>query len=356
MSMKNSPGVLERFVKRLSAGYELRVLALIAAWLTVLLLLISYLLLLARGSFRNQTGIIEDNWLASLSPLTIFITTSLLSILLGTYTFALFLNRTQRIEKQHKKEVEKTKNELLALASHQLRTPASGVKQYLGMVLEGYTGDLKPEQKRMLKKAYNSNERQIETINQLLYVAQADAGELRLMPSTFNLSALVKAVIQDQRRPADEKNIEIKFSRAKSVYVHGDKRFLRMIIENLVSNATKYSFESSIIEVSVSRQAKTALVKVRDHGVGIAERDFPQLFLKFTRIENELSHSVGGSGIGLFLSQRLAKAHRGSIQVESTKSKGSTFTLVLPVASEGSKKIGRYAREFAGRARGVSVG
>lgn len=343
-------------LRQLSHRSELKLYAFITSLIVMMLILIFYLLAAHYNTDQDSLGLgLLSLPPGSVSPLAIFLAGTALSIVMGSYMFMILVNRIERWERLHKKEVQQTKNDLLALASHQLRTPASGVKQYLGMVIEGYTGKLRPEQKRMLRKAYNSNERQIETINQLLYVAQAEAGELRLMPSTFNLVTKIGKVIQDLQKQAEENDIKIRFSHRKGIYVHADKRFIRMIIENLISNAIKYSYPSSEVKVSVGRVGKQAFVRVKDSGVGIAKNELSQLFLKFSRIENELSSVVGGSGMGLFLSQRLARAHEGTIRVESEKSKGSTFTLILPVRSAQDEAKAGFRSHLPQTSKGAHI-
>jgi len=103
-----------------------------------------------------------------------------------------------------------------------------------------------------------------------------------------------------------------------------------MVIENLISNASKYSFEDSHITVKTGVQDKNAYIKIADQGVGIAESDREKLFKKFSRIDNELSLQVGGSGIGLYIDKVLIELHGGHIEVESEAGKGSVFTIFLP--------------------------
>jgi two-component system sensor histidine kinase SenX3 len=103
-----------------------------------------------------------------------------------------------------------------------------------------------------------------------------------------------------------------------------------MIIENIISNAIKYSYPDSTVTVSSKLDPTSFVVKVTDKGVGISEEDIERIFEKFDRIDNPLSRQEGGSGLGLFLANQLAKGHGGSITVEQNKTKGSTFVVTLP--------------------------
>jgi signal transduction histidine kinase len=275
----------------------------------------------------------------NLEPTLIFVLGSMTSVLIGAFLFVLMLNRLGRIAVLHEVELQKTKDELLALASHQLRTPASGVKQYVGMVLQGYSGKLSDEQRQMLERAYEANDRQLEIINQLLYVAKADAGQLRIEKENHNFTKLVKEVVEDYGEWAAEQKLDVKAGRLKQVELKADQRYMRMIVENIISNAIKYSYEGGTVSINIATKGRKLIFSVTDQGVGIREKDIPLLFQKFTRIDNELSRRVGGSGIGLYLAQELAKAHGGEITVDTTARKGATFTLTIPgVVQQRSKK------------------
>ncbi|HET8884590.1 MAG TPA: PAS domain-containing sensor histidine kinase, partial [Candidatus Saccharimonadales bacterium] len=134
------------------------------------------------------------------------------------------------------------KDEFISLASHQLRTPATGIKQFLGILLEGYAGDLTTTQLRYIQKAYDSNERQIQLINSLLRTAQIDAGKTILNKSYVNLKALVKDVIGELKDVFASRKQTIRIERGKEVpAVYIDESRMRMVLENLIDNASKYT-------------------------------------------------------------------------------------------------------------------
>lgn len=254
-----------------------------------------------------------------------------ISLLLAALLYALLAHRFHKIEASHRAALQRTKDEMLAIASHQLRTPASGVKQYVGMLLQGFMGTLTDEQQAVTAKAYAANERQLEIINQLLYVAKADAGQIFIDYERFDLNEVITNVLSEITERTMDKNIRIKRSGAKSLQVHLDKRFTGMIIENLLTNAVKYSYPDSTVTIRLKQVESQAEITVSDKGVGVPEEYHGLLFDKFSRINNPLSRSEGGSGLGLFLVKRLVEAHRGSISVVSKVGKGSTFTILLPI-------------------------
>lgn len=273
-----------------------------------------------------------------LSPTIGFIMGVITSSALAFLIYIGLTKQNKTIDLKHEQQLQKTKDELLALASHQLRTPATGVRQYIGMLQNGYFGEMSTEQLEITKKAYRSNERQLEIIDQLLHVAKADAGQILLENHNLDIVEIVKNVVDIQKELLIKKNISIGIKSPNNLMVWGDKRYLTMIVENLVSNAIKYSFVDSSVDILIDANATNIRIHIKDGGVGIEKHDFDKLFKKFSRINNPLSRDEGGSGLGLFLAERLATAHQGSIEFVSRSGKGSTFTLVMPKTPEKTLK------------------
>lgn len=231
--------------------------------------------------------------------------------------------------------LQQAKDDFISIASHQLRTPATAVKQYVGMFLEGYAGHLTPNQKKLLKKAYESNERQLTIIEDLLKVARVDAGNIKLNISTTDLVMILEDVVSDLASKATSRRQTIKLSSSSAeVAVNIDADRMRMVFENLIDNAIKYTPEGKKIEVKIRRFINVAEVSVIDEGVGIARADIDKLFRKFSRVPNALSIESGGTGLGLYWAERIIKLHKGHIKVSSKLGKGSTFRVRLPVAAK----------------------
>lgn len=271
-----------------------------------------------------------DSYARRLGPVVLFLLGAIVSLGIASTIYRVFAGRIRRIATVYEDEVQRTKDELLALTSHQLRTPASGVKQYIGILTSGIVGELTPDQKTIAEKAYDANERQLQIINELLYVSKADAGQLVLEPNRFNMTRLVQQRVDDFAEQASQKDVTIKYETKKPYYVTADDRYVAMAVENLISNAIKYSYQSSTVKISLSSDRDQLKLKVRDRGVGVSDEDSERIFEKFSRVDNPLSHTEGGSGLGLFLARQLARAHGGDITVEGKLDKGSMFTLSLP--------------------------
>lgn len=264
-------------------------------------------------------------------PLTALVAGAMLSVLLAGFVLTLLIARTRVLAHSKQAEIQSAKDELLSLASHQLRTPATSVKQYVGMVLEGFAGKLTSQQTSLLDKAYESNERQLHIINEILYVAKIDAKGIVLTPRRLNINKLLRELTQELSVTAKKSKQKIRLLMPKKqTYVEADEHSLRMALENLISNALKYSHEGTTTTVKLTAKDDEIHITVKDKGVGIDAEDLPLLFQRFSRIPNELSKQTSGSGIGLYLSQQLIQLHNGDIKVSSVKDKGTTFTVILP--------------------------
>lgn len=263
-------------------------------------------------------------------PLTVLMAGIAISVIASIAVYLLVQYRTRSFALSEERKLQQAKDELLSLASHQLRTPATGVKQYVGMVIDGFAGKVSKDQSKLLEQAYKSNERQLQIINEFLYVAKLGSGSLTTTSRNFNIVPLVKDVIEEMELDLKDKGHSLHVTVPKSAVVHADEHSVRMIIENLLSNAIKYTPDNGRIEIKVKSVNYTVRVSVTDNGVGIAKKDMPLLFKQFSRIPNKFSTEISGSGIGLYLSQQLAQRNKGIIKVESEEDKGSTFTLSLP--------------------------
>lgn len=236
--------------------------------------------------------------------------------------------------------LNRSKDEFISIASHQLRTPATGVKQYLGMLLEDMFGELTDAQRDIVERAYESNERQMRIISDLLKVAQLDAGEMLLHPVTADISEHVHHIIRDMMTIFKDRAQELEYRpyRGKA-FASVDMEAIRMVIENIIENASKYSDEGARVSVSVRRIDDEVRIRVADSGVGIDPADEHLLFDRFSRIDNPLSKKVGGTGLGLYWSKQVVDLHGGTITYQANKPRGSIFTITLPSMVENVTNI-----------------
>lgn len=260
-------------------------------------------------------------------------TEDLYQAMLGRHELEL---RTARLDVQRQEllELNRSKDEFISLASHQLRTPATGVKQYLAMMLQGFAGEVSDDQRAFLQTAYDSNERQISIVNDLLKVAQIDAGKVRLTVRRRNLGKIVKKAVNEHAGHASESNKRLQFKTDDAaIQARFDADMFRMALDNVIDNAIKYSPPDSKIVVRVwfDKRSGCATVSVTDQGDGMTAQEVGKIFSKFSRLENPLTKAVDGSGLGLYWAKRVMDLHEGSIKVRSKPGRGTTFSLTLPV-------------------------
>lgn len=242
------------------------------------------------------------------------------------------------------KEIERLKTEFVSLTAHQLRTPLSAIKWILRALSEGDVGELKAKQKDMVEKAYNSNERMIDLINDLLNVTKIEEGRYLYQPVLFHITDIVSAVVKDYTELAKRKNIvfTVQKPRQKLSRVLIDKEKISLAIQNLIDNAIKYTPTKGTVTVSVTGSAKEVKVSVQDSGMGIPKAQQARVFGKFFRATNAQTVDTEGSGLGLYLVKNIVEAHEGTVSFTSTANKGTTFTITLPVKEE----VGEFLKKF----------
>lgn len=225
------------------------------------------------------------------------------------------------------------KDEFIMLASNQLRTPATAVKQYVKMLSQGYAGKVSKEQVAMLDVAYKSNERQLEIIEDLLRVAKVDAGKVYLEKTTYDIGDQIEVAMEAQAVLFKSRGQTIIYNPpTERIYVYGDSKLILMVLENILDNAGKYSQDGKQVTISIEQEDAYTTISIHDSGVGMRKADINKLFEKFVRIDNELSPSVNGTGLGLYWAKKILDLHNGSIEVTSKVNKGSTFTVKTPTA------------------------
>jgi PAS domain S-box-containing protein len=226
-------------------------------------------------------------------------------------------------------QLERAKDEFISIASHQLRTPATVVKQYLGMVLEGFA-DSEEQRLEMLRIAYDHNDHQLEIISDLLKVAQIESNKLTANYQETDIVQLLKKIVVSQKPYYDNRDIKLQFtSDHNPIHVEVDPLHIQMIFENLIDNANKYSGPGSTVSVEAVETPKRVTVHIKDQGVGIDPKDMPKLFNKFSRIENPTA-MVSGTGLGLYWAKKLVEIYDGKITVTSKLNEGTTFSVSLP--------------------------
>lgn len=229
------------------------------------------------------------------------------------------------------RSLEEAKGDFVALASHQLRTPASGVRMLLALLRDGYMGRLKPEQQASVEQAFEANQRLLKIADDLLNVAKLESGRLKLTARQLELGDWLKTLLVNQKLLARERRQKLQLMvPKKSVYVQADPDRLAMVLDNLLGNARKYTPRGGRIHVSLEAGKLAHRIVVADNGNGMTKQELSKLFGKFTRLDNQASRGVEGTGLGLYMAKSIIDLHKGSIKVSSRPGVGTTFTIYLP--------------------------
>lgn len=234
----------------------------------------------------------------------------------------------QDITSEH--ELDKAKDDFIGLVSHQLSTPATAVKANLGMILQGYATS-KKEIADAVSEAYESNERQINIVQDFLNVARLDNRRLVIDYEKFDLKTLLEQTIRDAKTDLTDRGHKVSLKVEGNIELFTDKSLFDLVIGNLLSNASKYSKQKTPITVKARRTKNSVAISVIDRGVGIASKDQDKLFQRFSRISNPLSGDIGGTGLGLYIAKQLVELMHGSISMHSKVGKGSEFLVKLPL-------------------------
>lgn len=244
-------------------------------------------------------------------------------------------NETKKLKEENEELRKKNtlRSELITLSAHDLRTSLSSTKWALKMFLDGDLGKLTSEQKGYLKKLYENNEQMIQLINEVLAINHTEDLELEYKFESTDIVGLVEEVLEEFKGAAHKHEVEIDFSKPKSIPLANiDREKIKVVIQNLIDNAIKYNNPGGQINVSTQKSEEMIEVAVLDTGIGIPEKDQKRIFQKSVRTENAKKKGVMGTGLGLYISRNLVEKHGGKIWFESEENKGSTFYFTVPIA------------------------
>ncbi|MCB9805740.1 HAMP domain-containing histidine kinase [Candidatus Nomurabacteria bacterium] len=244
--------------------------------------------------------------------------------------------RTRELQKayQELKELDKKKSDFISVAAHQIRTPLSGIKWILNMLLEdGEDNHLSTEQKDFLNKANEANEKLLLIVNDMLDTDLVATGKAVYDFKQTDCIAIIQQVVSDLTPQANIKNIKLTSNDKsnKNGIIEADAKRIKTVIQNLMDNAIKYSPNESEVKIETDKTFDNFIIKVIDQGIGIPEDQKVDIFKRFFRAQNSIRTHANGSGLGLFIAQSVILEHHGRIDFESTENKGTTFTIILPL-------------------------
>ncbi len=240
--------------------------------------------------------------------------------------------------KELAEKASRAKTDFLAHMSHEIRTPLTAISG-IAEIFEKHQSNLDTKQQQLVRTLNSSTQSLKELVSDILDFSKIESGELELEETPFGLQNLFEQVISIVSVKAHEKSIDFKFDyeSVRRLRILGDRARLRQILINLIGNAVKFTDKGSV-EATATRtvvKGETFLrIDVRDTGIGIDPKHFEMIFERFKQADSSVSRKYGGTGLGLPISQRLARLMGGNITVESTIGTGSTFTLIIPIEQE----------------------
>jgi len=236
------------------------------------------------------------------------------------------------------KEVSRLKDEFVGLISHELRTPLSSILGYLELMRDDEDDPLSEEHLQYLAVAERNAHRLLRLVGDLLFTAQVESGKFPLDTRDLELASILEAAIQTARPIADNAGIELVMELPDdAAIVHGDPVRLGQAIDNLITNAVKFTPRGGTVTLVLALQERAAVVTVRDTGMGIAESELDKLFSRFFRATTATRNAVPGVGLGLTITKAIVTAHHGQMAVESEEGVGTQFSVTLPLVTEPAR-------------------
>jgi signal transduction histidine kinase len=240
-----------------------------------------------------------------------------------------FARRLLAEQNERLREADRLKDEFVALISHDLRTPLTSIMGYLELTMDDVT--LGEEPRGYLEVVQRNSERLLRLVNDLLFVARLEAGELDLHPTEVDLAAIVRQSVEEARPRAAAKAIELGSEVQSVATIPADRGRIFQLLDNLISNALKFTPEGGRVEVRLLQRDSRVRIEVADTGIGIAENEQRRLFERFFRATTATERHIPGTGLGLYIASAIAEAHGGTIEVESELGCGTTFCVGLPL-------------------------
>lgn len=253
-------------------------------------------------------------------------------------------NATRNLKRANErlKQLDHLKDEFVSIASHELRTPMTVIKSYLWMLLQGKAGKLTNKQKEYVERSFDSTERLINLVNDMLNSSRIASGRIQLKRVGVDLVELTKKVVEGMIPRAEELDIKLQFDELKKDIPHAfaDPEKIEQVLINLIGNSLKFTPNGGKVNVSVTQNnEKKVVVAVKDTGIGLKKEDMSKLFHRFSSIGGRyMNKTAQSTGLGLYLSKNIIKLHKGKMWAESEgEGRGSTFSFSLESYEKGKE-------------------
>lgn len=229
------------------------------------------------------------------------------------------------------KELDEMKNDFVNMVAHELRSPIVAIRQQNSVLLEGLAGPLQEKQEEFLQRGIMKIDQLLEMINDLLDIAKIEAGRYIQRHVPTDMGEIIRGTITFLEPRAEAQGIMLSHDLNDLKPVQADPKRIEEVFNNLITNAINYSPEGGSVTVSARCLSDYMEIRVSDTGVGIPETEIPKIFDKFYRVKDPKTRKVMGTGLGLSIVKGIVEAHNGTIDVESTPGKGTTFRILFPL-------------------------
>jgi len=228
--------------------------------------------------------------------------------------------------------INKMKSEFVAIASHQLKTPLTGIGWDIELILSKYKEGLDKKQLQILRKIEQSNIVMTKLVNDLLDVARIDQGDLSLKKDKINFKKVIEKIIEKNKELAAYSDIKIIIGKVReNLDIRCDEKKIEVVLDNFISNAIKYNKKNGRVFITVKEKNKKAIFCIKDEGIGILENEKDELFNKFYRGRAVTKMGIVGTGLGLYIAKNIIEQGNGHIWYKSAEGKGSEFCFSVPV-------------------------
>ena len=229
------------------------------------------------------------------------------------------------------RQIDRMKSDFINMVTHELRSPLAAIRQINTTFIDGLTGPLNEKQKDFIKRVISKTDGLLELINDLLNMAKMESSTNIEQETSTDIAYIIDEIVTIIRPQATSQNVEIAFTSHNLKPIKADTKKIELLINNLISNAVKYSPDGGIVNIFSKIENDTLEISVEDHGIGIPIEEQTKIFNRFYRVKNPKTRKVTGTGLGLSMVREIVESLGGKIWVKSIPDKGTTFTLTIPI-------------------------
>jgi signal transduction histidine kinase len=236
------------------------------------------------------------------------------------------------------RELDHLKSDFVTVTTHQLRTPLAAIRWTLQMLAAGDVGPVTEEQKKFLLQAYESNNRLIDMLRDMLLADQIETGKFDQTGMQADPSAVIETLLKELNGIAEKHGVTVAYeSPAKPVSVPVDPKHLQAVLQNLLENALKYTKQGGNVTIEATPGIGQVAISVADTGIGIPQSAQDRIFSRFFRAQNAVTMATDGTGLGLYIAKRIVEHYKGTLTFTSTEGSGTTFVFTLPTVAPAPK-------------------